>query len=395
MDNAARAWELPGWMRTPVIATLWGTLMLLFALALAWQKSAAAAGDPGAALAALKQANGALAASPPRRDDARAALLQATAAADDPKTAGEAYLLLGQLDEDDGAFPKALEDDRAAQAAAPNTRWSLRAGDRIAWISARSEGDFAPLARLERVRRDPAVSSDPAAIDALARDLEAFPPGLVRVEARMVVADAWLGRTHRIDDAISQLRQVVADPKTDALTGRLAERELIDALVGAGRLDEATAEARAHSTKLDTRFVAQIQRLTTRRAVRRGARVVLAVFGVLTLLALGRAAARGKLGDAGRALRELAPVAVPFIAFVAIAGGLLATKYESGNAQPFFLLGALVLPLVLLARAWSAVGSQSRRARLGRSLLCAATVAAAAFMLLDQLNPQYLDGFGL
>jgi hypothetical protein len=388
MDNAARAWELPGSMRTAVVALLLGGLLLLVA---AWPATAAAS-ESGAA---LKDANVALSASPPRRGEARTALLKAAAANDEPRAVGEAYLLLGQLDEDDGAFAKALEDDRAAMAAAPNTRWALRSSDRISWITARSEGDFAPLVRLERVRRDPAVSSDPAAIDALARDLEAFPPGLVRVEARMVVADAWLGRVHRIDDAIAQLRLVVTDPKTDALTGRLAERELVDALVGSGRLDEAVAETNAHRAKLDVRFVAQVQRLTKRRTVRRGATVVLAAFGVLTLLGLGRAAARGKLGDAWRALRELAPVALPFIAFVAIAGGVLATKYEAGNAEPFFLLGAAVLPLVLMARAWGAVGSQSRRARLGRSLLCAVTVAAAAFTLLDQLSPQYLEGFGL
>jgi hypothetical protein len=388
MDNATRPWELPGSMRTVVIALLVSELCLLL---LGWPRVAAAseAGD------AVKEANVALSGAPPRRDVARAALLHATTANDDPRAVGEAYLLLGQLDEDDGAFLKAIDDDRAAQAAAPNTRWSLRAGDRIDWIRARSEGDYAPLARLERVRRDPSVSSDPAAIDALARDLESFPPGPVRVEARMVVADAWLGRAHRVDDAISQLRRVVGDPKADPLTSRLAERELVDALVGSGRLDEAIAETRSHSARLDARFVQQIQRLVVRRSVRRGATVVLAMFGALTLLALGRAAMRRRLGDAARALRDLAPVAVPFVAFVAIVGGLLATQYESGNSAPFFLLGVLVLPLVLLARAWSAVGSQSRGARMGRSLLCAASVAAAAFTLLDQLDPQYLEGFGL
>jgi len=388
MDNAARAWELPASMRTYGIALLSSGVLLLVALF----AGNAAASEAGAA---LKDANAALSASPPRREAAREALSRATAANDDPRAMGEAYLMLGQLDEDDGAFAKAIDDDRAAQAAAPNTRWALRAGDRIAWIGARAEGGFAPLVRLERVRRDPSISSDPAAIDALARDLESFPPGLVRVEARMVVADAWLGRTHRIDDAITQLRQVVVDPKADPLTGRLAERELVDALASSGRLDEAAAEARTHSSKLDARFVQQMGRLTTRRAVRRGALVVLAAFGVLALVALGRAAVRRSLGEAARALRDLAPVALPFVAFVAIAGGLLATKYESGNSRPFFLLGAAVLPLVLLARAWSAVGSQTRPARLGRSLLCAATVAATAFTLLDQLDPQYLEGFGL
>jgi hypothetical protein len=210
-----------------------------------------------------------------------------------------------------------------------------------------------------------------------------------------VVADAWLGRMHRPDDAIAQLHLVVADPKVDGLTGRLAERELVDALASEGRLDDAVAEARSHPNKLDVRFVQQIQHLIVRRRIRYAATGILAAFGLLALVALGRAAAGGKLGVAGRALRDLAPVALPFVAFLAIAGGWLATKYESGNSEPFYLLGAAVLPLVLIARAWSAVGSPSRAARMARSLLCAATVAAAAFTLLDQLDPRYLEGFGL
>jgi hypothetical protein len=88
-------------------------------------------------------------------------------------------------------------------------------------------------------------------------------------------------------------------------------------------------------------------------------------------------------------------VAAIFVAFVAVAGGALASNYEAGNAAPFLLLGAVVLPLVLVARAWSAVGSTRGAARVARALLCAATVLAAAFLLLDAVNPQYLTGFGL
>jgi hypothetical protein len=344
---------------------------------------------------AVEQANAALSVEPPRRDEARAALVRATTAADDPTAVAEAYFLLAKLDEDDLAFARAIEDDRAAMSAAPNTRWAVRASDRIDWLRARSEGDFAPLARVERVRRDPSAAADPAAIEALARDLESFPPGTVRVEARMLVAEAWLGRMHRPDAAIAQLRRVTDDPKADPLTGRLAERELVDALVATGRLDEAAAEARAHAARLDPRFVRQVQRLIVRRAVRWVARVVLAAFALLALVGLVRAARRGVLGEAARALRALGPVALLFVAFVAVAGGVLASNYESGNASPFLWLGAAVLPLVLLARAWSAVGSQRAAARAARATLCGASVVAAAFVLLDTLDPQYLAGFGL
>lgn len=385
MDNAPRAWELPESMR-------WAVLALLVATALLALARPARASEAHDAVAAAQRA---LEAEPPRRDEARAQLQRATQAQDDPPAVAEAFFLLGKLDEDAMAFPAALEDDRRAVEAAPNTRWALRASDRADWLRARSEGGFAPLARLEAVRRDPSAPSDPATVDALARDLEAFPPGTVRVEARMLVAEAWIGRMHRAPDAVEQLRKVVDDPKADALTSRLAERELIDALVASGRIDEAAAEATAHSTRLDPRFVKQVQRLVLRRAVRGAAWVVLALFGVLAVVGLVRAGLRGALGGAGSELRKLAPVALLFIAFIAVGGGMLASKYESGNAEPFLWLGAAVFPLLLLARAWSAVGSQSAGARVARAALCGGAVVATAFTLLDRLGPQYLTGFGL
>jgi hypothetical protein len=385
MDNASAAWELPGPMR-------WLFLALAVALVLLGLARPAMASE---ARGAVEQANAALSAEPPRRDEARAALVRATAAGDDPTAAAEAYFLLGKLDEDDLAFARAIEDDRSAMSAAPNTRWAVRASDRVDWLRARSEGDFAPLARLERVRRDPSAAADPGAVDALARDLESFPPGTVRVEARMLVAEAWLGRMHRPEAAIGQLRKVTEDPKADPLTARLAERELVDALVASGRLDEAAAEARAHATRLDARFVRQVQRLILRRKVRLGARVVLGAFALLAVVGLVRAGRRGALGEAARSLRALGPVALLFVAFVAVGGGVLASNYESGNATPFLWLGVAVLPLLLVARAWSAVGSQRTAARAARAALCGASVVAAAFVLLDTLEPQYLAGFGL
>jgi hypothetical protein len=340
-------------------------------------------------------ANAALLAQPPRRDEAKIALLAATAASDDPEAVAEARFLLGRLDEEAGDYPQALIDDRACIDAAPTTRWAFRASDRITWLRARSEGDFAPLRRLESVRHDPALSDDPATLDALAREADGFPPGMVRVESRMLVAEAWLSRLNRPDDAIALLRQIVDEPKIDPLSLRLAEHELVDALVVAGRINEAVAEVTAHPARLDARYVLQVKRLRTRRFVTFAAEGILAAFVLLSLSALVRASQRQLLGDAWRSLRAALPSAALFVAFVAVGGGFLASQYETGNARPFLLLGAGVLPLVLLARLWSAVGSQARAARVARSLLCGATVMATAFMLLQTITPQYLEGFGL
>jgi putative copper export protein len=135
--------------------------------------------------------------------------------------------------------------------------------------------------------------------------------------------------------------------------------------------------------------------LRIRRGVRYGSAATLGAFGLLALIAMVRASRRQALDDAWQALRKVAPVAVVFVAFIALAGGTLASKYESGNATPFYALGLMVLPLVLLARAWGAVGSSSRAARASRALLCGGAIASAAFMLLESLNPAYLEGFGL
>jgi hypothetical protein len=388
MDNAPRAWELPLAMRQPAPA-----LLLLIAALLATRLGLAAVTE---ARSHVEEAEAALAREPPDRTAARAALQLATnLGGGDAEATAEAHFLLGQIDEDESAFGAALDAYREARAVAPSTRWALRASDRMDWIHARSEGDFRPLVELERVRRNPALAADPGAIDDLARQMEAFPPGTVRVEARMLVAEAWLGRMHRPEAAIGALRAVSDDPKADPLTARLAERELVDVLVASGRIDEAAAEAREHANRLDARFVRQVVRQTLRRSVRYGALVIVGAFALLAALAIVRAARRGALGAAAGELRRLAPVAILFVAFVAVGGGLLASNYESGNASPFLLLGVAVLPLVLVARAWGAVGSASKTARVARAVLCAATVLAAAFLLLDSVHPQYLAGFGL
>jgi hypothetical protein len=91
----------------------------------------------------------------------------------------------------------------------------------------------------------------------------------------------------------------------------------------------------------------------------------------------------------------VAPVSTAFAAFVALAGGELASSYEHGNAAPFWVLGIAALPLIIMARVWAAVGSRRKTLLALRIALSGASVVAAAFVLLDGLTPAYLDGFGL
>ena len=183
------------------------------------------------------------------------------------------------------------------------------------------EGALTPQARLDQVRQDRSLADDPAAVDALARDAEAFPPGRVRVEARMFVAEAWRGRLHRPADALAPLRAVRDDPDAPAVTVRLAAREIVDTLVSEGRLDEASAEAASQAGLLDPAFLKQIRAIVRRRTIRWVALAELAGFAAMVGVALLRGFRRGALGHAGTALRRIAPVTALFLVYLAGLGG--------------------------------------------------------------------------
>jgi hypothetical protein len=103
----------------------------------------------------------------------------------------------------------------------------------------------------------------------------------------------------------------------------------------------------------------------------------------------------GALPGAARAVRSLSPIALALGAYSALAGAALASFYEGGRGAPFVWLGAAIVPLALVSRAWSAVGSNRTAARLGRAAVCGAAMLAAAFLVLAGVDPTYLEGFGL
>ena len=322
-------------------------------------------------------------------------LLLARRASAAPAQEDEALFALAERDETDLELARALARYEAALAAAPNGRYAGRASRRVELLKSHAEGDFAPLVRLERLRRDPALANDGAAIDALVRDAAAFPPGLVRVEARMLAAEAYLGRLHRRADGLALLHAVVDDPSADSLTTRQAAREIVETHAQAGELDDAKREAHALRTRLDPAFITSVERLGRRRVLHIAALVDLAALGALLVLALARARRRAQIPAVGRAIARSAPLTLAFAAYVALAGGLLASSYEAGNAKPFLALGVAVLPLVVAARTWGAAGSPSPWARAGRAMMCASAALAVAFVLLERIDSAYLEGFGL
>jgi hypothetical protein len=240
--------------------------------------------DDSGARRALAEANAALAAGPARSADARRALDRAIAAGVDSLTGAEAHFRLGVLDEDSGAFARALANYSACVASLPSSRWARNARQRITWLDERSEGEFKPLASLQRVKRDPSLANDPATIDALAAAAEAFPAGLVRGEARMLVAETWLGRMHRPNDAVNELRRVLDDPHSDRLTAVFAERDLVGFWLDEGRLDEAAKDVQRY--RFDRQSETTIGELLRKRALHRGGvlAVLVLVGGVLLVL---------------------------------------------------------------------------------------------------------------
>jgi hypothetical protein len=305
--------------------------------------------------------------------------------------ASDPLLARAEADDADGNYASALDGYRAFVAHAPSNRAAPRAAARAEVLASHAEGEFVPLAKLERVRRDPARANDPAAIDALAADANAFPPGLVRVEARMLVAEAYLGRFSRPHDGLAELDKVIEDPRCDPVTRKHALRRGVDVLLADGETSAAVAWVRRGDVDPETRALveARVRRTWAHRAA-------LGVLGALFLLAaVAIARARSRSGEVLRALRRGLPTALLFCAFVGAAGGALASTYEAGNARPFLVFALAALPVILLARVWAGVVPAPPAARAARATLLAAAVAAVGFLVLEYVNAEYLRGFGL
>jgi hypothetical protein len=200
--------------------------------------------------------------------------------------ASQAQFRLGVLDEEDGAFSSALEHYRSSISREAATPWARAARLRIAWIEQRSEGDFRPLMALQRVRLHPdgerSGTAGGAAIQELAREVDTYPPGRVRVEARLLLAHAWLPLPAHREEALSDLRKVVDDPRAGPRDARLSQRELVNALLADQRLDEATEELRVHP--LDPKLAEDVRRLVRRETLRRAGYPAMATALVAALL---------------------------------------------------------------------------------------------------------------
>jgi hypothetical protein len=317
-----------------------------------------------------------------------ACLACGNAAAAEPGEHAEPADRYGRAQDEDAhmQFAAALQDYEHALASAPSDRRAPLAQARIADLRAHAEGDFAPLQRLERVKRDPRLAADAGAIDALVREADQFPPGAVRVEAWVLAAEAYAHRLGRPHDAIPLYKRVLRDPAADPVLAKKAARDLVTMLLADRDWTGATDAARFGGPEL-TRLVA--------RAVRRRW-LHFASIGVLgALVALTVRAARRNMPAVIASTRKALPLVVAYAAYVAVAGALLASGYEPGSGTPFLAFGAALVLVLLVARAWASAGSAGRGARAGRGVLAASSAVAAAFLVLEAVDMAYLDGLGL
>ena len=308
-----------------------------------------------------------------------------------PREQAEQLYTMAEQEEHDLEFGEALEHYEASIALDPSTRYALRARARAGWLHRHAEGGFAPLARLERVRRDSRAQYDDRAMDALAHDLEAFPPGAVRCEARMLVAEAYASRLGRPGDATRELWGLLDEkPACEGPLRAQAATKLTDVAIDQGDLAaarDAAASARNEAPELAPR----VARLLRRRFLRGVALGLVALSAALGAWGVVKTVRAGK----GAALARFSVRALAICVYLATFGGLLATAFERGHALPFVMLSAATLAIAVLARAASLSGSTSRAARAGRAVLGAVTVLAAALLVLERIDARYLESFGL
>ena len=237
-----------------------------------------------------------------------------------------------------------------------------------------------------------------ASIDALAHDALSFPPGPTRGDAWMVCADAWLSRLHRRADGEAALQRVTSDPEADLLLRRQAASELVNALLDDGAIDDARTVSLTMSDLLDARMTKRIAVTARRRSLHRASLADLVVFALLATVALTRAATRGHLGAVGSALRRSTGFVIGFATYVAITGVSSRRPTRQAMESPSSCSErsyARSPPSRAPGAPLAHTDRPPRRAEARAAMGVSGAVAAAAFLVLEAVNVQYLEGFKL
>ncbi|MBL8605492.1 MAG: hypothetical protein JNK72_26410 [Myxococcales bacterium] len=306
----------------------------------------------------------------------------------DPALRHLGVYFLAATDDEAMAFGAALDGYRRFVALDPSSRWASRAIARIEDLEAHAEGDFAPLRALERVRRDPALARDLDAIRRLDAESARFAPGRVRAEARYLVAEAYLERLARPDDAVRVYLALARDGATPPHLRDLAADRLVTARQRSG--DETQAAREVEGLDVDEAVRANARVLARRRALLR-ASVALLVALALSAAAAGVKIFRGRLKKSLVAqLARVTPLAQ--LGLLTAGGGLLAWRTDDHDPWPFLTLGLGTIGVYLAAVTLKTAGLLPRALR---AAFCALAVLAVAYLAMFLHDPQMLEGVSL
>ncbi len=357
----------------------------------------------GAAFLALVLCAGSAAAQlTPRVEEARAALeagevdrartlFTELARSPNRREAATAAYHLATMADDALDFPAALAGYRDFLQRDPGSRFAARAQARVDDLTSHGEGNFVPLQRLERIRRDEALANSLAGIRALDRAIDGFPAGPVRAEARLLVGEAYLSRLNRLRDAARVLRALAEDPAAPTDLRSLAAERLVDARAGVGEERDGADEVRAMPLDPEVRQNAAVR--ARRARLRIAARWTLTAGAVLGMFALAWTARERRFKEVLRAWRRPLPWAQ--LAILTVGGGGLAKAYDEHDVEPFVALGAGVAAVYLVASAWSVAMRDRTWARALGGALCFAAALAVSFLAMDALDVMMLEGIHL
>ncbi len=268
---------------------------------------------------------------------------------------------LGEEAETELDFPRAVAAYREAirrEPAHPRASWARA---RLGFLERHAEGEFQPLVALERARRDPADIAD------LKQKWSAFPKGLVRTEAALLVAETEQSRGDT-QEANRWRAAVVEDEGADEILRRLALTQWVQSLPPR-ELDQARAIS-ARFVALDPVLHGRIARTWRKHwATRLGAGTSL-VSSAMGCYGLARSRARW---------REWVPRPILALSlWIALSGGALARLYASSSSLVFLALGAWTVIGAGFARALRMTGATRALAiTVGLSFILAGTLVTA------------------
>jgi hypothetical protein len=195
------------------------------------------------------------------------------------------------------------------------------------------------------------------------------------------------------DRSNGELRELASDRHNDVLLRRSAATRLVVSLADAGDFEAAEAAAREFAHNIDPQAIKHVRAVRRRGHVHVAAASAVGVaLGVLLTSLIAR---RRSIIGALPTVRHIVPVVIFFFGYAGVVGGYLATTYENGSAHPFLLFAAVMIPFVVILRVWSAVGSPRLAARASRGVVAMAATLAVGFLVVEQVNPSFLEGFGL